>query len=123
MNLCNLLSIAEAERLDMLQEEASEIIKACAKIKRHGYNNFNPDNPDAGTNKDQLERELLDLDAIVLLMMVSNDMDSSKTMEDAVNVLDRKSKYMHFQNAALAKFFSRYRAQKDAIEPLQHIHK
>jgi NTP pyrophosphatase (non-canonical NTP hydrolase) len=71
----NKLSPAEHERLALLSEEASEVIKAVSKILRHGYNCYNPDDEEAGTNRQQLERELGDLQAAMRRIMRANDVD------------------------------------------------
>lgn len=69
----NGLTPAEAERLAMLAEEAGEVVQACMKILRHGYENFNPDNPSAGTNRKMLAREIGNLDRISNLMFDEGD--------------------------------------------------
>lgn len=51
------LSPAELERLAILAEEASELAAMAMKIVRHGYESYNPDEPDAGSNRLQLMRE------------------------------------------------------------------
>ena len=57
------LTNAERERLEMLAEEAAEVVKCCTKILRHGYESRNPHEavPVPRTNREHLERELMEL--------------------------------------------------------------
>jgi NTP pyrophosphatase (non-canonical NTP hydrolase) len=70
----NQLTPAQAERLAKLAEEAGEIVQAAMKILRHGYDSFNPDDPDHEGNRAELERELGDLHAITGLMLERGDL-------------------------------------------------
>ncbi len=54
----NGLTPAETERLDIMQEECAEIIQAISKIKRHGYESFNPFDTDRTTNRSSLSKEI-----------------------------------------------------------------
>lgn len=54
----NELSPRQAELFDLMQEECAEAIQAIAKVKRHGLESYNPDDTEAGSNKEQMEREL-----------------------------------------------------------------
>lgn len=63
------LTEAERERLEMLAEEASEVVKACTKILRHGYSSHNPDLRNHVSNKEDLEHELMDLWCVAERMM------------------------------------------------------
>ncbi len=62
------LSPEQAERLEMLIEEASEVIQASTKILRHGYASFDPVWPSDETNAVALEREIMDFVAVVSAM-------------------------------------------------------
>lgn len=64
----NGLTKGEAERLAWLAEEAGEVVQAVTKILRHGYDSYNPDDRDAGDNRKQLAREILDFCKVVNLM-------------------------------------------------------
>lgn len=56
------LTLAQRERLEMLAEEAGEVVQAVTKILRHGYESYHPDVADIReNNKKALEKELLDL--------------------------------------------------------------
>jgi len=54
----NNLSPAQAERLDLVTEEMGEVLHAIGKIKRHGYNSFNPNDILSNSNKQNLEEKL-----------------------------------------------------------------
>lgn len=69
------LTEAERERLEMLAEEASEVVKAVTKILRHGYESYNPHKPHDGSNRLQLENELNDMATIVNRMEAMNDIE------------------------------------------------
>lgn len=90
----NGLTDAEAELLDMLAEECAEVIVAVSKIKRHGFENFNPDDPEAGTNRDQLLSELIDVEA-VKQMITARHMIEVHGQNAVVNASIKKLKYAH----------------------------
>lgn len=90
------LSEAERERLEMLAEEASEVVKAVTKILRHGYERHNPHRPHDGSNRLQLEREVTDLGAIVAVMESLGDIDLGGP--DLNAVWKRKKPFMHHQD-------------------------
>lgn len=95
----NKLSPAQAERLDLLAEECAEVIVAIMKIKRHGYDTYNPDKPLA-TNAYTLEEELGHIIASIELLTQANDIDldvinSSALIKKENHKLGRC--YMHHQ--------------------------
>lgn len=70
------LTLAQAERLEMLIEECGEVIQAATKILRHGYDSTHPDNEDeSGThnNRTDLEDEIKDVLSVVSGMGVKRD--------------------------------------------------
>lgn len=89
----NGLSPAEAERLAMLIEEASEVSQIACKILRHGYESHHPDSPEA-TNRQELRREVTDFQAVVMLMGADIPTASLGELLDAQK---RKLKYAHHQ--------------------------
>lgn len=89
------LTEAQRERLEMLAEEASEVVKAVTKILRHGYESINPHKPHDGRNRDQLERELSDVSAIVHRMEALGDIDLGAP--DLNAVWKRKAPFTHHQ--------------------------
>jgi hypothetical protein len=62
----------EAERLEMLAEEAAEVIFIIMKTLRHGYESFHPDNPEI-TNRQMLEEEIGDFLGILGQMELKED--------------------------------------------------
>lgn len=67
------LTPAQAERLEMLIEEAAELQQAATKALRHGYMSRHPSDPTGETNRQSLERELLDIVAVATAMGRAND--------------------------------------------------
>ena len=95
------LTPANRERLEMLAEEAAEIVQAVTKILRHGPNSYHPDDPDKVSNLIHLINELGDFSAIVYGMMLNDDFDQ---IVDPLNddryrsfVWHSKLKYTHHQ--------------------------
>ena len=92
----NGLSNAEVERLDMLAEEAAEVIQAISKIKRHGYESFHPDSPNGPTNRQMLENEIVDFYAIAGVM---EDVKDVTVEGEAVRqAIKKKRRYTHHQD-------------------------
>jgi hypothetical protein len=54
----NKLSAAEDEQLAILIERCADVISACTKIQRHGYESRNPFDPLSQTNRQSLEEEI-----------------------------------------------------------------
>ena len=94
-------SEAEAERLEMLIEECSEVIKAATKILRHGFGSYNPTLPEERQtlNRDDLERELLDLKSVVWAMAEAEDIDHDPVCPEYElrAVWAKKLRYTHHQ--------------------------
>lgn len=89
------LSVAEAERLEMLAEEASEVAQVAMKILRHGYESYHPDSPEV-TNRMLLEDEVCDLMAVRLAMYRKGDIKVTGTVT-TMDRWGRKLKYTHHQ--------------------------
>lgn len=70
----NQLTEAESERLEVLAEECSEVIKAVCKIKRHGYASNN-NGALAYTNRQDLQMEIGHVFAAVDMLTVRGDVD------------------------------------------------
>ncbi len=92
----NGLTPSEDERLAMLAEEASEIIKAVTKIQRHGYESYNPDKPEEGSNRRQLRKEMTDLAAVWDKMRELGDI-APTTSAEVHSAWQRKLRYAHHQ--------------------------
>jgi NTP pyrophosphatase (non-canonical NTP hydrolase) len=61
-------STSVSEALDILQEEAAEVIQAVSKIRRFGWDSCHPDTPDQ-CNLEHLEEELGDMQAMIEILM------------------------------------------------------
>ena len=57
------------EALDLLQEEAAEIIQIVSKIRRFGSASYHPDDPNKVTNVVHLMHEVGDLELIVNILI------------------------------------------------------
>lgn len=88
------LTPAEAERLAYLIEEAAEVQQIACKALRHGFNSYNPDAPGAGSNREQLNRELRDFAGAVARMVAAADLafDPMKGADP-----NKGARYMHHQ--------------------------
>lgn len=92
------LTDAQRERLDLLIEECTEVIKAACKIKRFGYwSTYGGNHP---PNIEELIAELGDVMAIMTLMKVEGEINVDG-VEDARNdKLERMRPYVRFQQNA-----------------------
>lgn len=70
-----MLTNAQTERLDLLIEEAAEIIHAASKIKRFGFEGSNPFNRDAHSNRSHLEIEIGGLCAVLDLLTEAGEIE------------------------------------------------
>ena len=95
------LTPAEAERLAFLAEECAEVIQAVAKIQRHGFHSFNPDAPEKGDNRKQLEVEIGDVKAAILLCVKGDDVDDLRIMSNVQTKLKKMGRYFHHQEGIL----------------------
>ncbi len=84
------LTPAQAERLAFLAEECAEVIQAVAKIQRHGYDSYNPDDLKKGDNRRQLLVELGDVRAAIELLNVAGDINKA----DVTHFMEAKTKKM-----------------------------
>jgi hypothetical protein len=91
----NELKPAEEERLALLMEEASDVIKACAKILRHGYESINPDRIEDGANRFQLSIEVGQLQHAIQLIM--NDLYPDTVTIERTRRKKSVEKYLHHQ--------------------------
>lgn len=85
------------ERLEMLAEEAGEIVQAVTKILRHGYDSYNPNDPLKITNKDNLELELADLLSISRRMIYEGDIEGDYEYLSTYDIWNSKTKFTHHQ--------------------------
>lgn len=71
----NQLTEAQEELLDILAEEAAEVIQAVQKIKRFGYASTGPDS--TISNKVRLEEELGDLEHLKQRLVEAGELSAS----------------------------------------------
>lgn len=94
-------SRAEVERLALLMEECAEVQQRCAKILRHGYTSYNPDDLGAGDNRHQLTKELGDLLYTMMMAMGAGDVQEEVVAVSAYQASHAKMRYLHFQTSDL----------------------
>ena len=94
----NGLTPAEAERLAMLAEECAEVIQIVAKIQRHGYESFHPNDPST-TNRMLLKKELIDLAAVEGQMLDWGDVRLTEQGEIGA-AWKKKLRYSHHQKGS-----------------------
>jgi NTP pyrophosphatase (non-canonical NTP hydrolase) len=101
------LTPAEIERLDLLVEECSEVIKAAQKIKRFGY--WSTHGGSHPPNVKEFVEECGDVLAILTLMRVAGDAEyeiNMETLDEARrNKLERMVPYVRFQQETFVKLF------------------
>ena len=78
------ISLAQEERLVLLIEEASEVIKEATKTLRFGFESKNPLLEGARTNRENLESEIGNFNNAVRMMVAAEDIRAShiKIAED-----------------------------------------
>jgi NTP pyrophosphatase (non-canonical NTP hydrolase) len=101
-NHFNRLSEAEAERIALLMEECGEVIQACGKILRHGYESCNPtiDVPEdeyPETNRLMLQKELGDVLHAISRMEDAADIYATVLAERSKAKREKVRKYLHHQ--------------------------
>lgn len=134
------LDHAEAERLELLIKEASEVIKAATKILRHGYESYDPTQPAImrSTNRKDLEEELGDFRAALSRMIRAGDVSRQKIDQRARFKFERGGRYLHYQDNGLRELGKKLeaerqeqnilrrslqsmRAQDQVIEPMREV--
>lgn len=84
---------SEVERLVVLTEELCEAAQAACKMQRHGYESSHPDYYE--TNRQQLERELGDVVALMSILVKNGDIDVDRILDAANKKLSNVSDYLH----------------------------
>jgi hypothetical protein len=90
------LTEAQRERLEMLIEEAGEIVTIGTKILRHGYDSYHPSDPAKTPNRFELEREVQDFETILKRMEAEGDIDTGYPDHNAI--WKRKLRWTHHQD-------------------------
>jgi NTP pyrophosphatase (non-canonical NTP hydrolase) len=90
------LTLAQIERLNLLQEECAETIQAASKVLRFGYEGSHPKNKGLN-NKEHLEEEIGNVCAILTLMSLSQDIDEEECSKYESEKLKTIGKYTNHQ--------------------------
>ncbi len=96
----NKLIPAQAERLTLLIEEASEIAHIGCKILRHGYQYGHSKNP-FKTNRQILEEKILDFTAVLSLLYATEELKPlvpETIPEQLEEIIYNKAKWFHHQD-------------------------
>jgi NTP pyrophosphatase (non-canonical NTP hydrolase) len=93
----NRLTNKEAELLDMLAEEAAEVIQAVMKIKRHGLTSHHPKD-DTATNNMLLSYELGDLIGVMAACSENRLILDNLVQANAMTKMKRSAPYLHHQD-------------------------
>lgn len=73
----NTVTPFEEERIALLIEECGEVIQACGKILRHGFNTKYPNDETGISNRMVLEKEIGDVLNALSLMLSNDDVNNS----------------------------------------------
>ncbi len=92
----NKLTPGELERLVILAEECNEVGQAVMKIVRHGWEERHPTKDRYVDNRDELEKELGDVQAAIQRMINALDIDPARVRAYRLAKL-RSKKYLHHQ--------------------------
>lgn len=93
----NNLTPAELERLAILVEECGETIQVIGKILRHGYEAYNPLIENAPTNREDLHKELGDVEAIKRRMFEADDLQQETIASLAAKKYKSMARWLHHQ--------------------------
>jgi NTP pyrophosphatase (non-canonical NTP hydrolase) len=97
MKFSNQLTDAQAERLAILLEEMGEAQQAIGKILRHGYDSFNPDFAPVSNNRDDLARELGDVQYAINILIGNGDLDRFSLLKRTNEKPNKIAPYLHHQ--------------------------
>ena len=89
------LTEAQIERLNLLQEEAGEIVQAASKVLRFGWDNTYP--KVGCSNLEHLEKEIGGICAILSLMAANSDISEARCSEAEAYKLATIGKYTKYQ--------------------------
>lgn len=90
----NRLSPDVAERLEILGEEATEILQILAKIKRHGFESHHPNDPTI-TNRKLLEKEIGHFELMLTEMLNFRDVDACAINDAAKEKRSTINRWLH----------------------------
>lgn len=93
----NGLTNAEIERLALLAEEMGEVVQIIGKILRHGYDSRNPLVEDSPTNREELEKEIGDVELILFMMAEEHDIDRNRVDRRRIDKGKKIVQWLHYQ--------------------------
>lgn len=99
----NNLTPAEAERLALLAEECAEVVQIVGKILRHGYDSSNPLVDASPTNKQNLEKELGDVELVVDMLKSCGDVDADAIQHRRKTKPAKMMLWLHYNQDVLNK--------------------
>ena len=94
-NFDNKITPAEYERLALLIEEAGEVLQVAGKIMRHGFDSYNPYDPELKYNRELLEVEMGDLLLVMYLMMGNKDVDELAIFKRIATKSNKINNWLH----------------------------
>jgi NTP pyrophosphatase (non-canonical NTP hydrolase) len=97
----NELSEAQVERLAILAEEMGEALQCVGKILRHGYESCNPVVNTGRTNRRELEKEIGNVYAAILMLTEAKDINLAGVLMDARDKKLSIQQWLHHQAAAV----------------------
>lgn len=104
----------QAERLALIQEEASEVGHAVAKIVRHGFESSNPMHPGSPSNRQALSKEVGHLLLACDLLMGAKDVDVADVFAEYRRKAESIHKWLHnAENSDLALQVLKARPESD----------
>lgn len=99
----NGLTDAEDERLELIAEEAAEVLHIKSKTARHGFGSYHPLDVTQTTNRQLLEAEIGHLLAAVDLAIAAGDLDVVRIADARAHKMTSylQGKYLHHQRVTL----------------------
>lgn len=102
------LTPAETERLALLAEEMGECLQLIGKVLRHGYESCDPTDPGKGSNREQLEKEVGQVQFATTLLCVAGDLHEAGVEDGREQKAQAVWKWLHYQTLAKRDYRNRY---------------
>lgn len=97
-NHFNGLTESEAERLALMIEECGEVVQACCKVLRHGFESHDPTIASVSlSNREALEKELGHLRHVIDRMTLARDVNVLAIEGSKKEKADRISRWLHHE--------------------------
>lgn len=94
----NELTPAETERLGILSEEMAEVIQVIGKILRHGYESHNPLDENSLSNRENLEKEIGDVELAIYMMAEAADVYRNNIDKARIKKGKKIGMWLHHQD-------------------------